>query len=116
MSVRREYVDFNILDEPWNRYKIADGSILKTRVILTDVRILMSPTSEKNYSGNFKYHFGYIIPSKNFVDPPNTAYSADVLKSPENLTDINFRRVSEKMNQYELDDGSTIKAKLDMAL
>lgn len=81
---------------------------------MTSARMVMSPASPKKYSGIFKYYFGYVIPSNNFVKSPNQKYSEDILKSPENLIDIGFRRLSEKMSYYELDDGSLIKAKLDI--
>ena len=114
MSVRREYVDFRIIDEPWNRYKLADGTLLKTRIVMTDVRVIVSQKNEKSYSANFKNCASHVIPFKNFLEPTNSAYSEDVLKSPQNLVDIGFRRESEKMNHYELDDGSSIKAKLNI--
>jgi len=34
MTGTRNYFDFEIIKEPWNKYSLSDGSKLKTRVML----------------------------------------------------------------------------------
>jgi hypothetical protein len=67
-------------------------------------------------NADFKWHAGYIIPPNNFVMPPNIRYSNEDYNSHANLTEIKFSRISEKLNEYELDDGTLIKAKLQIDL
>jgi hypothetical protein len=31
------YVDFEVLNEPWNRYKLSDGTLLRSRVVVAQV-------------------------------------------------------------------------------
>ena len=35
--VKIRSIDFEIIKEPWNKYQISDGSILRTRTILKKV-------------------------------------------------------------------------------
>lgn len=112
LSVRREYADFQIIEEPWNKYRLTDDTILKVRVIMTDVRIAVTQAGQKKYSADFKFHIGHIIPSKNFVDTPNPKHSQDEIRSADNHMDIKYSRILEKLSEYELDDGTLVKAKL----
>jgi hypothetical protein len=48
--------------------------------------------------------------------PHMMRYSNEDYSSPVNLTEIKFSRISEKLNEYELDDGTLIKAKLQIDL
>ena len=110
----KAYIDFKIRTEPWNSYKLKDGTILKTRVVMVTAKKSIPQTGTKNYGADFKSLRGYIIPPKNFSEPSSVAYSEEDYKSPDNLIDINFTTISEKLSEYELDDGTLIKAKLDV--
>lgn len=35
-------IDFDIIKEPWNKYQISDGSVLKVRTILMSVERVMN--------------------------------------------------------------------------
>lgn len=38
------FIEFEIIKEPWNKYQISDGSVLKTRIILTEAERVMVPS------------------------------------------------------------------------
>lgn len=47
MQVEGERVDFEALEEPWSKYKLPDGTIVRMKIVVSD--ILRS--SQKNKAG-----------------------------------------------------------------
>jgi len=60
--IRGEDLDYEILEEGWSRYKLEDGTILKTRIAVAkivrglneDGSILITPDGEPYY--NIRFH------------------------------------------------------------
>lgn len=101
-------LDFEIIKEPWNKYQIADNSVLKVRTILTKVERRM-----KDNKPYFKTKDRALIvinadPSlKGEPDPKD--YTNQEIKEAVAKKDMRYDTISQEFNEYILDDGTKIK-------
>ncbi|MDH3657381.1 MAG: hypothetical protein OEM77_04510 [Nitrosopumilus sp.] len=113
MTEKTEFIDFTIKKESWNRYKLEDGSELKTRAILVRAFYEGKVNTEKNnVGGNSKTIFS-VHPSKdyNLFGPPNKNNNPNGIKNSEK-TKMDYSQINEDWNVYELSNGKQIKFKL----
>jgi hypothetical protein len=104
-----DYVDFETvgLGEPWNRYKLENGSIIKFKLVL--IKVMPSKTGPKQYSVNTANVVG--------VESPRELRGAPTLPMPKGTyndfekKDLSFEIIKENWNEYELKDGSILKIK-----
>ena len=99
------YVNFKTIKEPWNEYKLKDGSTLIIRFIMIKFSI----------GEDTKNVLGLKITSENIVgilaapelrgDPETMRYTADELASSIVDDDIDFEEVRESWSEYVLEDG-----------
>jgi len=116
------FVDFEVLREGWNRYKLEDESILKTKFVLMNIML------EKNYKEimerqktekglkmgiGFQSHIivGVEAPPKLRGEPDTKTYSVEELRSSIVKEDLDFEAVTETWNFYALENGITIKVR-----
>ena len=117
------YVDFKIIEEPWNTYKLADGTILRTRMVLTNIlvdgdfgeRIKKARVNkEKVMKLNLAIQAGPAmslqIPAtlRRSPSPPSRLEKGAPLLAE---ADIDFATVSEKWNKYELEQSVRLRMK-----
>jgi len=112
MSEMEDIIDFKVIKEDWNLYKLNDGTLLKTKYVLIKVRRegpdeLGSPS----YGLNSSNVIGIISPKK-LLGPPSPAVSPKELPSFIVEDDVEFKAIKEDWNQYALDDGTILSIKL----
>lgn len=100
-SFTRPPLDFIVLREDWCRYDLSDGAILKVKVVLTKVY--------KNHGRLMcEIHPIYVILTNEIGVPDSKTYSVEDLRSAM-ISDIGFTTIIQDWNEYEVDDGTTIK-------
>lgn len=114
------FADFEVVREGWNKYKLEDGSILKSKFVL--IHIIM----EKNYKEiieKAKTKKGLTIKlalqSRNVVgvespmklrgEPDTKTYTTRELRSFIAKEDLDFETLTERWNIYKLENGITVK-------
>ena len=104
-----DYIDFETvgLGEPWNLYKLENGSLIKFKLVL--VKVIPNKNDPKNYSLNTANVVG--------VESPRELRGAQTLPPAKGTyddfekKDLNFEVIKESWNEYELKDGSILKIK-----
>src|SRR3990170_3084248 len=109
-----EAVEFMVKREPWVRYKLADGTRLFGRVVVTKVVRTREyePTGEPVYAWFNQAIFTSIAPETlrgNPSDPQPTSLNLE----DYNVVPVEFERMGpEERNEYELSDGTIMKVTL----
>ena len=102
-----DYVDFKTIGEPWNFYKLENGSLIKFKLIL--VKVMPIKNDPKNYSLNTANVVGVQSPRElrgaPTPPPPNGSYGDSEKK------DLDYEVIKESWNEYKLKDGNTLKIK-----
>lgn len=102
-----DYVGFKTVGEPWNLYKLGNGSLIKFKLVL--VKVMPIKSDPKNYSLNTANVVGVESPSKLRgapTPPPPTGTYNDFEKK-----DLDYEVIEESWNEYKLEDGNTLKIK-----
>lgn len=113
--LRGEIIDFKVRHEDWNEYVIKDempvrlrGKLITTKVIKTD---LYNPIGEPVYAHGSQSVFVTFVPrelrGEPTMPPPDDKERIKLIKK-----DLNFEVVREDWNEYELADGTILRAKL----
>ena len=107
MSEQRKYIDFEIIKEPWNKYSLKDGSILKTRIMLETVWYTMI-NNKKRYSIRTKSS-NVVMCAPTLQGPKSqTRYTPQQLQQNIDVDDSRYDTISYEANEYLLDDGTKI--------
>lgn len=94
-------LDFTVVREDWNRYDLADNSILKVKVILTKIH-----RNGTQYSVDFNHLFVVLTNERGEVDM--TVYSSQQLL--DSITqDIRYTTTAQDWNEYVVDDGTRVR-------
>lgn len=101
-------IDFDVLKEPWIKFEISDGSILKVRTILKKVERV---TKEGKLGFNIDAQTITIIHAEpSLKGPPSKkSYSKEEIQKAINKDDMRYNTLVQEFNEYVLDDGSKIK-------
>jgi hypothetical protein len=107
------YVDFEVLNEPWNRYKLSDGSLLNSRVIVAQI---IKPGQYDPYG---KPVYGIMAQTFNTIRAPRELRGTPTVPAPHSqqlgssiAEDVNAVPLNqEDQNIYKCVDGTTIKIK-----
>lgn len=93
-----EYVDFKIINESWNWYKLSDTCLLKLKMILVNI-LYDGPDvcGDPKFSLQINPVIG-IVPSSN-----------EVVQSAKE--DISFDPIEESWNEYTIDNGFVLRIK-----
>lgn len=112
MSHLREIIDFEVVKEPWNIYKLQDETILKTRFILINV-VMEGIDEAKNpiYYINSDTVLGVISPDSLIGEPSEKRYTSEE-RVDAIEQELNFEQIHEEWNEYQLKDDVTLKVKL----
>jgi replication initiation and membrane attachment protein DnaB len=126
LSTTADFADFKIVHEDWTLNKLADNSLLRSRVILSGVLI------DKNLLSKIETHIktgekaiaGLSIKTRQVfeVEPPTSlrglpdskAYSNEELKSCIVEEDMDFETMHQGWNIYELKNGLKIKLRISI--
>jgi hypothetical protein len=99
-----EDIDFDVIKEVWNFYKIDDGTILKIKMVL--LRVIQDPDP----LGNLKT--GTLINTIIAPIPPKELRNKQKL---EPKFDMGFSTMKEDWNEYDINDGTILKIKPTIA-
>lgn len=108
------WLDFDIIKERWNKYRLEDDSILKTRTILKRVRY----TPTKNYMP-YDVEMDFLIaihanPALRGKANPNRLSNDEILKNVE-VEDMQYHNLEHEPNEYMLDNGTKVVIHTDIA-
>lgn len=104
-------VDFKIEKEDWNVYKLSDGSVLKTRYVLSKVGRTLDQAGNPQYGFNSQNLVTTITPTEKKGQPDTKIYSPAELEASV-VEELDFETVREEENRYVLEDGSKIVIRL----
>ena len=95
-------VDFEVVNEPWNEYKLADGSTLRVKVVLVNVI---------NEDGGFSFEAKNVIgvtPNPDFIGLPSGLLKpGETLESYVEEEDLKILEKTEYWNEYKLPSEKT---------
>jgi len=98
-------IEFKVKKEPWNKYKLKDGTILKTRLIMVKVS-----AAKNGYLFSHQPIFGSIAPTRK---KPEKTLSGEEHTIEEH--DVDFEHIGkEKWNEYILSDNNKLLAKIQI--
>jgi len=100
-------LDFEVLKEPWNMYQISDGSKLRIRNVLRDVRRIVEDGVPK-YSATVEGMIVVLCAPELKGTPTVPSPSNDKLQESIERTDIAFDTIFQDNNDYMLADGARI--------
>jgi hypothetical protein len=117
-----EYVDFEVEKENWNKYRLKDGAILKTKFVLINVLAekgfkekIKRAKTEKGIGIGFEFQssnvIGVEIPPNLMGEPTASHYSPQELEASVVEDEIDFETVAESWNAYKLNDGIYMKVR-----
>ena len=101
-------LDFDVIREPWNKYEISDGAVLKTKIVVTRIR-KKQVGEKKDY--NFDMQHVIVVLTDENGTPDSKIYSAEELQAAVVKDDLRYTTVSEEWNEYVIDDGSRLRLK-----
>lgn len=121
----RDYriMDFDVIQEGWNKYKLENGVIIKSKFVLINVMMdknLEELVKEAKEKKEPKMRVGMAIQSRNVmgVEAPKELRGLPSAKcSPKELQvsiiekDMEFEVIKERRNAYKLKNGITIKVR-----
>jgi len=125
VPLNAKFVEFEIEKEEWDRYKLADGSLLKARFILTG--ILMDKTIDEIRSElkklpdqmpkmgfGFRSQYVFVMePPQNLRGTPDIRkYSVEELRNSIVKEDIDFETLKSTWDSYWLENGISLKCRL----
>jgi hypothetical protein len=111
----RPPLDFEVIREIWNKYELADNSILKVKIVLTSVRKgeVQQQQEATKPSAQSKYPFDFqvitVFLTGEHGQPDTKIYSPQELKASIIRDDISFRTVEQDWNEYLTDNNIRIK-------
>jgi len=113
MSEKTIVLDFDVIREPWNMYELRDGSILKTKHILTGVRKYEKEGGRrKGYDIRGQtINITHYVPEDMKGPPSEKPYTPEELKSSIVEEDMGYTTLMEEWNEYAIEDGAKIRIK-----
>ncbi len=107
MADTRNYLDFEIVKEPWNKYGLRDGSKLKTRVILESAWYF-EKDGKKNYSVNIKMVTVMLCDVSLQGEKNQTKWTEEDLIKNIEVENSQYDTISYEVNEYILDDNTRV--------
>jgi hypothetical protein len=103
-------LDFDIVKEPWNKYELSDGAILKTRIILQKVKHI-EQENRTGYGTDFTPLQVIFAPAERKGTPSNQTYTEQELASSIDQ-ELRYNTTAEEWNEYVVDDGTRIRVEI----
>ncbi len=101
-------IDFEVIKERWGKYNLDDGSILKIKFILTNIKTF-DQNGKKQYSANIQ-NIQTVYCSEHLIGEPSKAtYSNELLQKNVEKDDVSVDPLEIPANEYILDDGTKLK-------
>jgi len=101
-------IDFEIIKEPWQKYQISDGSVLRVRTILKKVeRVMEGDKIHFNVDGQTLTVI-HADPALKGTKNDRPIGKNEIQKSIDK-DDMRYDTLAQEFNEYILDDGTKIK-------
>ncbi|MGA2308895.1 MAG: hypothetical protein ABSG57_05020 [Candidatus Bathyarchaeia archaeon] len=95
---RINFLEFKVAKEPWNEYKLEDGTVLRVKVVLAAV------IKEADEKFTFSHSPVFSVrPNEKYMGIPSLPLKSD--EKPENFIeadDLKFTQLTDHWNEYEL--------------
>lgn len=98
------FLDFDILKEPWNKFLLADGTILKVKFILQKIRLKRQEEGQIGAAFNQNLMAVTEVPDE-LYGPRGKSYSVKEIRANIVEPDIEFEPVVADPSIYQLADG-----------
>lgn len=103
------FLDYEILKEFWDKYQLSDGTQIKTRAILTEVRRMPK-------GNGFEYTCGFQGLRSILLSPESRGSPSEGQLTKERVrdsiwNDMRYDIISEEWSEYLTDDGTRIRLK-----
>lgn len=107
----RPPLDFDVIKEIWSKYELANGDIIKVKVVLTVVRKTSNAVGLTSPKPNYTFDLqSIVIVLTNERGPPDSkSYSPQELQASITKDDIRYTTITQDWNEYVVDDGARIK-------
>lgn len=110
------FVNYKILRENWNGYKLKDGSIILVKYVLVKLRIVEENEAAMRMDFNSNNVIGVLAHPNLLGEPGDREYEIDELDESVIDEDIDFSAIDESWNEYELEDGKKLSLKLVLTM
>ncbi len=119
-----EQVDFDVEREQWNKYRLDDKTILKTKFVLINVFFEkgFKAKAQKVKGMKDKFPVGFRFQSSNVIGvqvqsnvigtPDNRLYTYQELQAFVTKEDMDFQTINETWNIYRLPENVVMKVKI----
>lgn len=116
-------IEFVVEKEVWNRYRLEDNAILKTKFVLINVfaekdfeeKVERIKKAEKDVKVDFELQssnvVGVTVPPNLIGEPSNQQYSLQELEASVVKDEIDFETITESWNIYKLEGGIILKVR-----
>ncbi len=100
-------VEFSVIKEPWNKYKLEDGTIVSVKSVLNNVKRTINKKGQR-YQADVSSHVN-VKAQPTLMGRPNTkALSQTDIDSNIEMDDMEFESVALEFSKYKLEDGAKI--------
>jgi hypothetical protein len=116
-------IEFEVEKEVWNRYRLEDDAILKTKFVLINVfaekdfeeKVEKIEKGEKNVKVGFEFQssnvVGVTVPLNLLGEPSNQQYPLQELEASVIKDEMDFETITESWNIYKLEGGIILKVR-----
>ena len=97
-STKIAFVEYKVIDEPWNLYKLADGTVIRLRIILGG----LIKENDTDFSAQSTRVFN-VIPDDKYVGVPSVPLKPDEkVEDYIEAEDLKILEKTDKWNEYEI--------------
>jgi|SRR2546427_2454034 len=114
MAVPYVFLDFQILNEQWNQYRLSDGVALKLKFVLRKVQLLKTANGK---AGEIRIDQTTIVATEvptELLGPPGKEYSLEEIAQSIVDPDIPFDALSRTPFSYLLSDGKLVIVEIQL--
>jgi len=106
-------LDYDVVREPWNRYELESGSILRTKYVLNGLTKQLQEGDKTGYSAKGQNIVTLShIPFDKRGRPAERPYSPPEIQSAIINEDVRYTTLREEWNEYVAEDGARVRVKL----
>jgi len=105
-------LDFDVVREPWNKYELEGGPLLRAKYVLMGVKKRIEPDGRISYGikGQNVISVSH-VPDELKGPPSKKRYSPEELEASIVKEDIRYSTLREEWNEYVAEDGARIRIK-----
>ena len=104
----KKNLDFEVIKERWGKYTLDDGSVLKVRFILTNIKT-WNENGEKKYTANNQVIQTVLSAEHLIGEPTKATFTPEALQKNIEKDDLSYEQLETPVNEYILDDGTKLK-------